>query len=132
LPRTFERDDVLGISQFPHLAGYCEARTWPACECRRRAARRFEALVANVASFRLRKRGAILCSASSARETQSLTDADFVSLGDALECRIWEVISMAALAVYANISADADGDAGDAMFSQFLMSFVSGHRALMF
>ena len=53
-----------------------------------------------------------------ARNPQSLDDADFESLRQVglTNTEIVEVISMSALAVYANILADATGVADDDMF----------------
>jgi len=55
-----------------------------------------------------------------ARDPQSLTAADFASLRSLglTEGEIVELISMSALAVYANIVADATAVENDAMFSQ--------------
>jgi uncharacterized peroxidase-related enzyme len=55
-----------------------------------------------------------------ARVPQELTDADFVKLRQhgLLEAEIMEMIAMSALAVYANIIADATGVEADAMFDE--------------
>jgi uncharacterized peroxidase-related enzyme len=121
LPRTLKEMMFVAISQSRNCR-YCEAAHLACCRMLGVEPRALEALVANVRDISPPKaRDIIVFGLNCARDPQSLTDADFVSLREhgLGNAEIMEAISMAALAVYANTIADATGMPADAMFSQF-------------
>jgi uncharacterized peroxidase-related enzyme len=121
LPRTLKEMMFVAISQ-SRQCRYCEAAHLACCRMLGIEPIALEALVANVSDISPPKvRDIILFGLKCARDPQSLTDEDFAGLrkhGLGLS-EIMEVISMAALAVYANTIADATGMASDEMFTQF-------------
>jgi uncharacterized peroxidase-related enzyme len=121
LPRTLKEMMFVAISQSRNCR-YCEAAHLACCRMLGIEPTALEALVSNVSEISPPKvRDIILFGLKCARDPQSLTDADFEGLrehGLGLS-EIMEVISMAALAVYANTIADATGMPSDEMFTQF-------------
>ena len=121
LPRTLKEMMFVAISQ-ARKCRYCEAAHLACCRMLGIEPVALEALVSNVNEISPPKvRDIILFGLKCARDPQSLTDEDFAGLrqhGLALS-EIMEVISMAALAVYANTIADATGMSSDDMFTQF-------------
>jgi uncharacterized peroxidase-related enzyme len=121
LPRTVKEMMFVAISQ-SRQCRYCEAAHLACCRMLGIEPREIEELVSNVTDLSPPKvRDIIIFGLKCARDPQSLLTEDFEGLrGHGLgDSEIMEVISMAALAVYANVIADATGMAADAMFTQF-------------
>jgi uncharacterized peroxidase-related enzyme len=121
LPRTLKEMMFVAISQ-SRKCRYCEAAHLACCRMLGIEPLALEALVSNVGELSPPKvRDIIVFGLKCARDPQSLTEEDFKGLRDhglGLS-EIMEVISMSALAVYANTIADATGMASDEMFTQF-------------
>ena len=121
LPRTLKEMMFVAISQ-ARKCRYCEAAHIACCRMLGIEPSALDALVSNVTDVSPPKaRDIILFGLKCASDPQSLTEQDFEGLRrhGLGQSEIMEVISMAALAVYANIIADATGMQADAMFSQF-------------
>ncbi|HYQ18610.1 MAG TPA: hypothetical protein VEQ58_22695, partial [Polyangiaceae bacterium] len=101
---------------------YCEAAHLACCRMLGIEPADLEVLISNVTDISPPKvRDIILFGLKCASSPQVLSDADFERLrGHGLSAsEITEIISMSALAVYANVIADATGMEPDSMFSQF-------------
>jgi uncharacterized peroxidase-related enzyme len=121
LPRTLKEMMFVAISQ-SRACRYCEAAHLACCRMLGIEAAALERLVSNVTDISPPKvRDIILFGLKCARDPQSLTEQDFEGLRrhGLGQSEIMEIISMAALAVYANTIADATGMPADEMFSQF-------------
>jgi uncharacterized peroxidase-related enzyme len=121
LPRTLKEMMFVAISQ-SRACRYCEAAHLACCRMLGIEPAALEQLVSKVSDLSPPKvRDIILFGLKCARDPQSLTDKDFDSLRrhGLAQSEIMEVISMAALAVYANTIADATGMPADEMFTQF-------------
>lgn len=121
LPRTLKEMMFVAVSQ-ARRCRYCEAAHIACCRMLGIEPSELDVLVANVNDISPPKvRAIILFGLKCAGDPQSLTDADYEGLrGHGLEqSEIVEIVSMAALAVYANIIADATGMQADEMFTQF-------------
>lgn len=121
LPRTLKEMMFVAISQARKWR-YCEAAHLACCRMLGIEPAVLERLVANVSQISPPKvRDIILFGLKCAQDPQSLTEEDYDGLRrhGLAQSEIMEVISMAALAVYANTIADATGMSSDAMFSQF-------------
>jgi uncharacterized peroxidase-related enzyme len=121
LPRTLKEMMFVAISQARDCR-YCVAAHLACCRMLGVEPEALEQLVAKVPDMAPPKvRDIILFGLQCARDPQSLTDEDFegLRLHGLAQSEIMEVISMAALAVYANTIADATGMPADEMFSQF-------------
>jgi uncharacterized peroxidase-related enzyme len=120
LPRTVKEMMFVAISQ-ARGCRYCEAAHLACCRMLGVEPRELELLVSNASDISPEKvRDIVLFGLQCAAAPQSLTGADFErlrahGLGPS---EVMEVISMAALAVYANTIADATGMAGDEMFER--------------
>jgi uncharacterized peroxidase-related enzyme len=121
LPRTLKEMMFVAISH-SRKCRYCEAAHLACCRMLGIEPVALDALVSNVNDISPAKvREIILFGLKCARDPQSLTAADFEGLrehGLGLS-EIMEIISMAALAGYANTIADATGMSSDEMFTQF-------------
>jgi uncharacterized peroxidase-related enzyme len=120
LPRTLKEMMLLAVSH-DRQCRYCEAAHTACCRMLGVDAATLEALVARMEDVQPQKaRDVLLFAVQCARDPQSLRDADFDVLRrhGLAEPEILEIISMSALAVYANILADATGVRSDEMFSQ--------------
>lgn len=118
LPRTIKEMLFVAISRDRNCR-YCEAAHIACCRMLGVDTRAIETVVQRLDSVEPETNRAILSfGLKCARNPQSLDDADFESLKRVglTDTEVVEVISMAALAVYANILADATGIAGDDMF----------------
>jgi len=121
LPRTLKEMLFSAISK-DRACRYCEAAHLACCRMLGVDSRTLEQLVTNLDSVSPEKaRDIIQFGVKCARDPQSLDSADYDRLrhhGLTLS-EIVEVVSMSALAVYANIIADATGMPPDAMFNEF-------------
>ena len=118
LPRTIKEMLFVAISRDRNCR-YCEAAHIACCRMLGVDARTIETVVQRLDSVEPETSRAILSfGLKCARNPQSLEDGDFESLKRVglTDTEIVEVISMSALAVYANILADATGIADDDMF----------------
>ena len=114
LPRTLKEMMFVAISQ-ARKCRYCEAAHLACCRMLGIEPNALEALVSNVTDISPPKvREIILFGLKCASDPQSLTEGDFEGLRrhGLGQSEIMEVISMAALAVYANIDRRRDGDGG--------------------
>lgn len=121
LPRTLKEMLFTAISK-ERACRYCEAAHLACCRMLGVDVRTLEVLVSNVKGIRPEKaRAIILFGMKCARDPQSLDAADYDELRrqGLNQSEIVELVSMSALAVYANIIADATGMPADEMFSQF-------------
>jgi uncharacterized peroxidase-related enzyme len=121
LPRTLKEMMFVAISQ-DRQCRYCEAAHLACCRMLGIDPAAIKALIANVTELSPPKvRDIILFGVKCARDPQSLGVEDYDRLrGHGLsESEVVEVISMSALAVYANVIADATGMPADEMFTQF-------------
>ncbi len=121
LPRTLKEMLFVAISQ-ARACRYCEAAHLACCRMLGVEPATIEQLVSNVADISPPKvRDILQFGLKCAENPQSLTDADFGGLRrhGLAQSEIVEIISMAALAVYANTIADATAMASDEMFSRF-------------
>jgi uncharacterized peroxidase-related enzyme len=121
LPRTLKEMMFVAISQARDCR-YCIAAHLACCRMLGVEPGALEQLVSKVTDMSPPKvRDIILFGLKCARDPQSLTDKDFEALRahGLAQSEIMEVISMAALAVYANTIADATGMPADDMFTQF-------------
>ena len=121
LPRTLKEMMFSAISR-ERECRYCEAAHLACCRMLGVDPRTLEILVSNVEGISPEKaRDIIVFSIKCARDPQSLDDADYEQLRrhGLSRSEIVEVVAMSALAVYANIVADATGMPADDMFSQF-------------
>jgi uncharacterized peroxidase-related enzyme len=121
LPRTLKEMMFVAISR-SRQCRYCEAAHLACCRMLGVEPSALEELVANVKDISPPKvRDIILFGLKCASDPQSLTEEDFASLRrhGLAQSEIMEVISMAALALYANTIADATGMPADEMFTQF-------------
>lgn len=121
LPRTLKEMMFVAISQ-ARKCRYCEAAHLACCRMLGVEPAQLELLVANVPDISPPKvREIILFGLKCAENPQSLSEGDFERLRrhGLRESEIAEVISMSALAVYANIIADATGMQADEMFTHF-------------
>jgi uncharacterized peroxidase-related enzyme len=120
LPRTLKEMMFVAISK-DRGCRYCDAAHLACCRMLGVDAATLDTLVERLDELRPeRVRALITFGVKCARDPQSLDEADFaglVRLGLS-QAEIVEAISMSALAVYANILADATGIADDEMFSQ--------------
>ena len=118
LPRTIKEMLLVTISH-DRRCRYCEAAHIACCRMLGVDIHTLETLIADVNKVEPEATRAILLfGLKCARNPQSLDAADFESLRSVglTNTEIVEVISMSALAVYANILADATGVADDDMF----------------
>ncbi len=118
LPRTLKEMLFVAISH-DRQCRYCEAAHIACCRMLGVDAKAVEAVIEQLGTLEPETTRRILTfGLKCARNPQSLDDADFASLKDVglTNTEIVEVISMAGLAVYANIMADATGVSNDAMF----------------
>jgi uncharacterized peroxidase-related enzyme len=121
LPRTLKEMMFVAISQ-ARKCRYCEAAHVACCRMLGIEPKALEALLSNVTDISPPKaREIILFGLKCASDPQSLTEGDFEGLRryGLGQSEIMEIISMAALAVYANTIADATGMQADEMFTQF-------------
>jgi uncharacterized peroxidase-related enzyme len=121
LPRTLKEMMFVAISQ-ARQCRYCEAAHLACCRMLGIEPSALRDLVSNVTDISPPKvRDIILFGLKCARDPQSLTEEDFAGLRrhGLGHSEIMEVISMAALAIYANTIADATGMPADEMFTQF-------------
>jgi uncharacterized peroxidase-related enzyme len=121
LPRTLKEMMFVAISR-ARACRYCEAAHLACCRMLGVEPAELEQLVSEVSDISPPKaRDIILFGLKCAGDPQSLTDEDFAGLRrhGLSQSEITEVISMAALAVYANIIADATGMPADEMFTRF-------------
>jgi uncharacterized peroxidase-related enzyme len=121
LPRTLKEMMFVAISQ-ARKCRYCEAAHIACCRMLGIEPRELEVLVSNVDLMSPPKaRDIIMFGLKCAEAPQSLTSVEFEGLrAHGLgESEIAEIVSMSALAVYANIIADATGMMADEMFSTF-------------
>jgi uncharacterized peroxidase-related enzyme len=121
LPRTLKEMMFVAISQARNCR-YCEAAHLACCRMLGVEPKALHDLVSNVTDISPPKVRAIVhFGLKCARDPQSLTPDDFDGLrSQGLgSSEIMEVISMAALAVYANTIADATGMSSDDMFTRF-------------
>jgi uncharacterized peroxidase-related enzyme len=121
LPRTLKEMMFVAISR-ARACRYCEAAHLACCRMLGIEPAELEQLVSQVSDISPPKaRDIILFGLKCAGDPQSLTDEDFAGLRrhGLAQSEITEVISMAALAVYANIVADATGMPADEMFTRF-------------
>ena len=121
LPRTLKEMMFVAISQ-ARQCRYCEAAHLACCRMLGIDPDALEILVSNVSDLSPPKvRQIILFGLKCAGHPQSLTEDDFEGLRryGLGQSEIMEVISMAALAVYANTIADATGMPVDEMFMSF-------------
>lgn len=121
LPRTLKEMMFVAISQ-ARACRYCIAAHLACCRMLGVEPAALEQLVSKVTDMSPPKvREIIVFGLKCARDPQSLTEKDFegLRLHGLAQSEIMEIISMAALAVYANTIADATGMAADEMFTQF-------------
>ena len=121
LPRTLKEMLFSAISK-DRACRYCEAAHLACCRMLGVDTATLEQLVTNLDSVTPEKaRDIILFGVKCARDPQSLETADYDRLREhgLTQPEIVELVSMSALAVYANIIADATGMAPDAMFGEF-------------
>jgi uncharacterized peroxidase-related enzyme len=121
LPRTLKEMMFVAISQARNCR-YCIAAHMACCRMLGVEPAALEQLASRVTDMAPPKaRDIIVFGLKCARDPQSLTDEDFegLRLHGLAQSEIMEVISMAALAVYANTIADATGMPADEMFTQF-------------
>jgi uncharacterized peroxidase-related enzyme len=121
LPRTLKEMMFAAISR-DRQCGYCEAAHLACCRMLGVDHGTLQQLVANLEGISPEKaRDIILFGVKCARDPQSLEEADYQRLREhgLSQSEIVEVVSMSALAVYANIIADASGMTADEMFAQF-------------
>lgn len=121
LPRTLKEMMFVAISQ-ARGCRYCEAAHLACCRMLGIESNVLDQLVSNVTELSPSKvRDIILFGLKCARDPQSLSKDDFAGLRDHSlgESEIMEIVSMAALAVYANTIADATGMPADEMFNRF-------------
>ena len=121
LPRTLKEMMFVAISHARDCR-YCIAAHLACCRMLGIEPAALEQLVSKVTDMSPPKaRDIILFGLKCARAPQSLTEEDFegLRLHGLAPSEIMEVISMAALAVYANTIADATGMPADEMFTQF-------------
>lgn len=121
LPRTLKEMMFVAISQ-DRGCRYCQAAHLACCRMLGVDPIALEQLSTNVTGISPAKvRAIILFGIKCARAPQSLNADDFASLREhgLRDAEIVEVISMSALAVYANTIADATGVVSDEMFAQF-------------
>ena len=121
LPRTLKEMMFSAISK-DRACRYCEAAHLACCRMLGVDSRTLEELVANLDSVTPEKaRDIIQFGVKCARDPQSLDSADYDRLRNhgLTQPEIVELIAMSALAVYANIIADATGMSPDAMFNEF-------------
>jgi uncharacterized peroxidase-related enzyme len=121
LPRTLKEMMFTAISK-DRACRYCEAAHLACCRMLGVDAETLEQLAANVDSITPEKARDILrFGIKCARDPQGLVDADYDVLRRhrLSQSEIVEVVAMSALAVYANIIADATGMPADEMFSMF-------------
>jgi uncharacterized peroxidase-related enzyme len=120
LPRTLKEMMFVAISR-ARKCRYCEAAHFACCRMFGVDAELLQTLVSKVTDMEPPKvRDVILFGLKCATDPQSVGDADVEGLRQhgLGQAEIVEAMAMAALAVYANIIADASGIADDAMFSQ--------------
>lgn len=120
LPRALKEMLFVAISH-DRRCRYCEAAHVACCRMLGVEAAAIEKVLASTPDLSpARSRDILAFGLKCARDPQSLTPEDFATLRshELSEGEIVEVISMAALAVYANIMADALGVEPDAMFSE--------------
>jgi uncharacterized peroxidase-related enzyme len=120
LPRTLKEMLFVAVSS-DRKCLYCEAAHLACCRMLGVDNESLSALAGNVGSIDPPKfRDIIRFGVKCAREPQSLTEEDFASLRrhGLRQSEIVELISMSALAVYANILADAMGIEADEMFGR--------------
>ena len=118
LPRTIKEMLFVAISH-DRKCRYCQAAHVACCRMLGLDAETVETVMQDLGGLEpVTTRAILLFGLKCARDPQSLDDGDFDSLRKVglAETEIIEVISMSALAVYANILADATGVADDAMF----------------
>ena len=121
LPRTLKEMMFVAISQ-ARKCRYCEAAHLACCRMLGIEPGTLELLISNISEISPPKvRDIILFGLKCAGDPQSLTEADFEGLRQhgLSNSEIMEIISMAALAAYANTIADATGMPRDEMFTQF-------------
>ncbi|HEY5420823.1 MAG TPA: carboxymuconolactone decarboxylase family protein [Marmoricola sp.] len=121
LPRTLKEMMFSAISR-NRQCRYCEAAHLACCRMLGVDPHTLEMLVSRVDGITPEKaRDIILFGIKCARDPQGLevTDYDQLRHHGLNPSEIVEVVSMSALAVYANIIADATGMAADEMFSEF-------------
>jgi uncharacterized peroxidase-related enzyme len=121
LPRTLKEMMFVAISE-SRGCRYCAAAHLACCRMLGVEPGVLEELIANVSEISPAKvRDIIVFGLKCARDPRSLDSQDFQGMRahGLSQSEIMEVISMAALAVYANTIADATGMAPDAMFAQF-------------
>ena len=119
LPRWMKEMMFVAIS-YDRNCGYCTAAHIACCRMLRVDPEWIEMAAGNADAIPdLLARDVIAFARKSARDPQSLTTDDYAVLrGHGLtDAKILEVVSMAALAVYANIMADATRMDADAIFS---------------
>ena len=118
IPRTIKEMLFVAISH-DRQCRYCEAAHVACCRMLGVDARTLQTVIEDLNKLEPQTTRAILSfGLKCARNPQSLDDGDFDSLKRVglTDTEIVEVISMSALAVYANILADATGIADDDMF----------------
>jgi uncharacterized peroxidase-related enzyme len=121
LPRTLKEMLFTAISS-DRACRYCEAAHAACCRMLGVDTASIEQLISNLESVTPEKaRDVILFGVKCARDPQSLQEADYDRLRrhGLNQAEIIELVSMSALAVYANIIADATGMRADAMFEDF-------------
>jgi uncharacterized peroxidase-related enzyme len=121
LPRTLKEMLFTAISR-DRACRYCEAAHAACCRMLGVDTATIEQLISNLDAVTPEKaREVIVFGVKCARDPQSLESADYDRLRrhGLTQAEIVELISMAALAVYANIIADATGMSPDAMFKDF-------------
>lgn len=121
LPRTLKEMMFTAISK-DRACRYCEAAHLACCRMLGVDLQTLEHLVANIESISPAKARDILrFGVKCARDPQGLAAADYDMLrGHGLsQSEIVEIVAMSALAVYANIIADATGMPADDMFAMF-------------
>ena len=121
LPRTLKEMMFVAISKDRNCR-YCEAAHIACCRMLGVEASTIEQLASRVEGVEpARSRDVIRFAVKCAQTPQALAPADFAILRDhgLTTAEIVEVVSMSALAVYANIIADATGVENDDMFAQF-------------
>lgn len=120
LPRALKEMLFVAISH-ERRCRYCEAAHIACCRMLGVETATIAKLVASAPDLSpARSRDIVAFGVKCARDPQSLTAEDFATLRshELSEGEVVEIISMSALAVYANIMADATGVEPDTMFSQ--------------
>ncbi len=120
LPRTLKEMMFAAISQDRHCR-YCQAAHLACCRMLGVDAESLGHLVNDLPNLSpVKARDIILFGVKCARDPQGLADADFALLRShgLNQSEIMEAVAMAALAVYANVVADATGMSEDSMFAQ--------------